>query len=107
MLAVILVTAIVLFLAAYRVYGSWIAGKLELDDQHSVPSEFLYDGTDYVPAKTPVLFGHHFSSIAGAGPIVGPILAALFFGWLPAVIWTSYARSRSPWSNAASRFCGT
>ncbi|MGW8266874.1 MAG: carbon starvation CstA family protein, partial [Longimicrobiales bacterium] len=87
MLAVILVTAIVLFLVAYRVYGSWIAGKLELDDQHSVPSEFLYDGTDYVPAKTPVLFGHHFSSIAGAGPIVGPILAALFFGWLPAVIW--------------------
>jgi carbon starvation protein len=47
----------------------------------------MYDGTDYVPAKTPVLFGHHFSSIAGAGPIVGPILAGLFFGWLPAVIW--------------------
>lgn len=87
MLAVILVTAIVLFLAAYRVYGSWIAGRLGLDDRHSVPSEFMFDGTDYVPAKTPVLFGHHFSSIAGAGPIVGPILAALFFGWLPAVIW--------------------
>ena len=87
MLAVILFTAIALFLVAYRVYGSWIAGKLELDDAHSVPSEYLYDGTDYVPAKTPVLFGHHFSSIAGAGPIVGPILAALFFGWLPAVIW--------------------
>jgi carbon starvation protein len=87
MLAVILVSAIVLFLVAYRVYGSWIAGWLGLDDRHSVPSEFMYDGTDYVPAKTPVLFGHHFSSIAGAGPIVGPILAALFFGWLPAVIW--------------------
>lgn len=87
MLAVILVTAIVLFLFAYRVYGSWIARKLGLDDNHAVPSEFMFDGTDYVPAKTPVLFGHHFSSIAGAGPIVGPILAALFFGWLPAVIW--------------------
>jgi carbon starvation protein len=87
MLAVILVTAIALFLVAYRVYGAWITRKLALDDQHSVPSEFMYDGTDYVPAKTPVLFGHHFSSIAGAGPIVGPILAALFFGWLPAVIW--------------------
>ena len=87
MLAVILVTAIALFVIAYRVYGSWIAGKLGLDDGHAVPSEFMFDGTDYVPAKTPVLFGHHFSSIAGAGPIVGPILAALFFGWLPAVIW--------------------
>ena len=72
---------------AYRIYGSWIARKLGLDDEHAVPSEFMYDGTDYVPAKTPVLFGHHFSSIAGAGPIVGPILAGLFFGWLPAVIW--------------------
>jgi carbon starvation protein len=87
MLAVILITAIVLFLTAYRVYGSWISGKLGLDDRHTVPSEFMFDGTDYVPARTPVLFGHHFSSIAGAGPIVGPILAALFFGWLPAVIW--------------------
>ena len=87
MLAVILVAAIALFLVAYRVYGSWIAGKLALDDRHAVPSEFMYDGTDYVPAKTPVLFGHHFSSIAGAGPIVGPILAGLFFGWLPAVLW--------------------
>ena len=87
MLAVILITAIVLFLTAYRVYGFWISGKLGLDDRHRVPSEFMFDGTDYVPARTPVLFGHHFSSIAGAGPIVGPILAALFFGWLPAVIW--------------------
>jgi carbon starvation protein len=46
-----------------------------------------YDGTDFVPSATPVLFGHHFSSIAGAGPIVGPILAGLFFGWVPAVLW--------------------
>jgi carbon starvation protein len=87
MLAFILITAIVLFLLAYRLYGSWIAGKLGLSDEHAVPSEFMYDGTDYVPAKTPVLFGHHFSSIAGAGPIVGPILAGLFFGWLPTVLW--------------------
>jgi carbon starvation protein len=87
MLAVLLVSAIVLFFLAYRIYGSWITRKLSLDDQHAVPSEFMYDGTDYVPAKTPVLFGHHFSSIAGAGPIVGPILAGLFFGWLPAVVW--------------------
>ena len=87
MLAVLLVTAIILFVLAYRIYGSWIARRLGLNDEHSVPSEFMFDGTDYVPAKTPVLFGHHFSSIAGAGPIVGPILAGLFFGWLPVVIW--------------------
>ena len=87
MLAVLLITAIVLFLLAYHFYGGWIAEKLGLSDDHAVPSEFMYDGTDYVPAKTPVLFGHHFSSIAGAGPIVGPILAGLFFGWLPVVIW--------------------
>ncbi len=87
MLAVLLVSAIVLFLLAYRIYGAWIGRRLGLSDEHAVPSEFMYDGTDYVPAKTPVLFGHHFSSIAGAGPIVGPILAGLFFGWLPAVLW--------------------
>jgi carbon starvation protein len=87
MLAVLLLSAIALFVAAYRFYGSWIAGRLEVDDGHAVPSEFMYDGTDYVPARTPVLFGHHFSSIAGAGPIVGPILAGLFFGWLPVVLW--------------------
>jgi gamma-glutamyltranspeptidase / glutathione hydrolase len=87
MLAVLLLSAMVLFLVAYRFYGAWIARKLRVDDAHAVPSEFMYDGTDYVPAKTPVLFGHHFSSIAGAGPIVGPILAGLFFGWLPVVVW--------------------
>jgi carbon starvation protein len=87
MLAVLLTTAVVLFFLAYRIYGSWIAKKLGLNDDHAVPSEYMYDGADYVPARTPVLFGHHFSSIAGAGPIVGPILAGLFFGWLPAVIW--------------------
>ena len=87
MLAVLLVVASVLFVLAYRFYGTWISRKLNLNDEHAVPSEFMYDGTDYVPARTPVLFGHHFSSIAGAGPIVGPILAGLFFGWLPAVIW--------------------
>ncbi|NNM04137.1 MAG: carbon starvation protein A, partial [Gemmatimonadetes bacterium] len=62
MLAVLLVSAIVLFVLAYRIYGSWIARKLNLNDDYAVPSEVMYDGTDYVPAKTPVLFGHHFSS---------------------------------------------
>lgn len=88
MLAVILLIAsIAAFAVAYRFYGRWISRRLELDDRRVVPAEHMYDGVDYTPAKTPVLFGHHFSSIAGAGPIVGPILAGLFFGWLPAVLW--------------------
>jgi carbon starvation protein len=85
--ALLLLASIVLFSLAYRVYGSWISRQFGLDDTHRVPSATQYDGTDFVPAAAPVLFGHHFSSIAGAGPIVGPILAGLFFGWAPAVIW--------------------
>jgi carbon starvation protein len=87
MLAFLLIASITAFAVAYRVYGGWMSRRLGLDDRRSVPSEAQYDGIDYVPAKTPVLLGHHFSSIAGAGPIVGPILAGLFFGWLPAVLW--------------------
>lgn len=87
MIALLLMTAIVAFALAYRLYGGFVARRLELSDRHAVPSETLYDGTDYVPARTAILFGHHFSSIAGAGPIVGPILAAMFFGWAPALAW--------------------
>ena len=87
MIALLLIAAIASFALAYRLYGGFVARRLEVSDRHAVPSETLYDGTDYVPARTAILFGHHFSSIAGAGPIVGPILAAMFFGWLPALIW--------------------
>jgi len=87
MLAAILLTVIVLFWIAFRLYGGWMSRVYGLNDRHLVPSEDLYDGVDYVPTKTPVLLGHHFSSIAGAGPIVGPILAGLFFGWIPALLW--------------------
>ncbi len=87
MLATILGIAAILFALAYRFYGKWVAARFQLSDEHMVPSEVQYDGADFVPAKAPVLFGHHFSSIAGAGPIVGPILAGLFFGWVPALLW--------------------
>jgi carbon starvation protein len=87
MLAGILLAVIVVFIVAYRVYGNWMSRVFGLNDSHLVPSEGQYDGVDYVPTRTPVLLGHHFSSIAGAGPIVGPILAGLFFGWVPALIW--------------------
>lgn len=87
MIAILLLGSIALFVIAYRVYGAWISRQFELNDRNAVPSETMYDGTDYVPAKTAVLFGHHFSSIAGAGPVIGPILAGLFFGWVPALLW--------------------
>ncbi len=87
MLAFILLTVIAIFAVAYRVYGGWMSRVFGLNDRHLVPAEERYDGVDHVPTKTQVLLGHHFSSIAGAGPIVGPILAGLFFGWLPALIW--------------------
>lgn len=78
----------VLFLGAgYFLYGKKIERELVADPEKKMPSVEVNDGMDYVPTPTPVLFGHHFSSIAGAGPIVGPILAAAAFGWLPALLW--------------------
>lgn len=86
-------TALIFFLgcivlaAGYVVYGHLLSKWLGIDNERRTPAHVFTDGVDYVPAHTPVLFGHHFSSIAGAGPIVGPILAALWFGWLPALLW--------------------
>ncbi|WP_134702604.1 carbon starvation protein A [Ammoniphilus sp. YIM 78166] len=76
----------VIFLIAYFTYGRFIERKLMIDPNRETPANTMYDGVDYVPAKKPVLLGHHFATIAGGGPIVGPITAALF-GWIPAVIW--------------------
>ncbi len=86
MLGLILI-AIVLFVLAYRFYGSFLDRTFGINPKRKTPAHTEYDGTDYMPAKTAVLMGHHFSSIAGAGPIVGPIIAVAFFGWLPAVLW--------------------
>jgi carbon starvation protein len=71
----------------YRIYGAFLSRRFDLNDANPVPSETMRDGIDYVPTRAPVLFGHHFSSIAGAGPVVGPIIAGLAFGWLPAILW--------------------
>jgi carbon starvation protein len=81
----LLISAIVLF-AAYRFYGNFVYRKFGLDDTKKAPSHLLRDGIDYEPSKPIVVLGHHFASIAGAGPIVGPIIAVTF-GWIPAVIW--------------------
>lgn len=72
----------------YKIYGSHIEKKvINPDDSSPTPAHALYDGVDYHPAKTSLLFGHHFSSIAGAGPIIGPLLGVLYFGWLGAILW--------------------
>lgn len=75
------------FLAAYVVYGRMLARWLDLSASRPTPATTINDGVDYVPAKAPFLLGQHFSAIAAAGPIVGPILGALWFGWLPALLW--------------------
>ena len=83
----IVVTGLVILIAGYFVYGRLLERWLGLDPERPTPAHVLGDRIDYVPAKPAVLLGHHFSSIAGAGPIVGPIIAAAAFGWLPAMVW--------------------
>lgn len=83
---VILIIGIVLLLLGYIFYGKWLSVQWGVDPNRPTPAHTQTDGLDYVPAKAPVLLGHHFSSIAGAGPINGPILAAIF-GWLPVFLW--------------------
>ncbi len=87
MLIFLLFAATVLFLSAYVVYGRFLVKRYELDDNRPTPSHTDYDGVDRVPAHKAVLLGHHFSSIAGAAPVVGPIIAALAFGWVPVLLW--------------------
>lgn len=83
---VLIILAIVIFVVAYLTYGRYLAKTWGIDPTRKTPAYEFEDGVDYVPAKTPVLMGHHFSSIAGAGPINGPIQAALF-GWVPCFLW--------------------
>ncbi len=83
---VLLAGTIVYFAFAYFFYGKFLNRTFGVDKNRICPSKALEDGTDYVPTNSMVLFGHHFASIAGAGPIVGPILAAKY-GWLPAMMW--------------------
>lgn len=77
---------VLIFIVAYITYGSWLARLWGVDPSKETPAHTLDDGADYVPAKAPVLLGHHFSSIAGPGAIYGPIQAAIF-GWVPVLLW--------------------
>ncbi len=82
----ILVIGLVLLALGYVFYGSYLAKQWGVDPNKETPAHTSYDGTDFVPANPAVLMGHHFSSIAGAGPINGPIQAAVF-GWVPVFLW--------------------
>ena len=83
---VIMIIAIVVLVAGYIFYGKWLAKKWGVDPQKKTPAYELQDGVDYVPTDKQVVFGHQFASIAGAGPINGPIQAAVF-GWVPVLLW--------------------
>lgn len=83
---ILVLSVIIIFIIAYATYGSYLCKTWGIDPKKQTPAHTREDGVDYCPAKAPVLLGHHFASIAGAGPIVGPIQAAVF-GWLPVMLW--------------------
>jgi len=87
MIAGILIIGFLALAAGYFFYGRFLEKQFDIDPSRATPAVYMKDGIDYVPTKAPVLFGHHFSSIAGAGPIIGPITAAAAFGWLPPLLW--------------------
>lgn len=81
--------ALLLYILAYKFYGGFITKRLNVNNSKETPAHTMTDGVDYCPAKAPVLLGHHFASIAGAGPIVGPVIAA-GFGWVPVYLWVVF-----------------
>lgn len=83
---IVLLGGLIVLIVGYICYGGWLAKQWGVDPKRPTPAQELEDGVDYVPSKPYVLLGHHFSSIAGAGPINGPIQAAVF-GWVPVLLW--------------------
>ncbi|MBA7605996.1 MAG: carbon starvation protein A [Calditrichaeota bacterium] len=82
----LIIVSIIVLAVGYIFYGRNLARRYDLDPERATPANTKRDGVDYVPARAPVLFGHHFASIAGAAPILGPIYAAVF-GWVPILLW--------------------
>ena len=84
---VLVVATLVTFSVGYLGYSRYLARFVDLDDDRETPAHKYRDGQEYVPSKKPVLLGHHYSSIAGGAPIVGPITAGVVWGWVPAFLW--------------------
>lgn len=87
MLTALAIVFLIWLVFGYFSYGKWIARQFRLDDARETPANAVNDGQDFVPTKPFYLFGQHFSAIAAAGPIAGPILACQAFGWLPCLLW--------------------
>lgn len=87
MISFIIVIALICFGLAYKYYGRWLNQYFLTDKDEEMPSIYLRDDMDYFPAPFGMLFAHHFSSIAGAGAIIGPVVAGAMFGWVPALLW--------------------
>ena len=85
----IVVAVLGTFTVGYMGYSRYLSRFVDLDDSRETPAHKYEDGQEYVPAKKPVLLGHHFSSIAGGAPIVGPITAGAIWGWVPALLWVA------------------
>ena len=83
----LVIASLVTFSVGYLAYSRYLAQFVGLDDSRQTPAHEFEDGQEYVPTKKPVLLGHHYSSIAGGAPIVGPITAGVLWGWLPALAW--------------------
>ncbi len=85
----ILILVLIWMFFGYRFYSKYLEKQVNPNDKIKTPATIYKDNIDYSPAKKPFLMGHHFASIAGAGPIIGPVLAVSYFGWLPVVLWIS------------------
>jgi len=90
MLAALAIVFLIWLVFGYFAYGRWIANQFKLDDSRETPANTKNDGKDFVPTRPFYLFGQHFSAIAAAGPIAGPIIACQAFGWLPCLLWIAF-----------------
>ncbi len=87
---ILVIITFIAYILAYRIYGRYLANKLfRLNSNNRMPSHLFSDGIDFVPTKKHIVFGHHFTTIAGLGPIVGPAIG-IIWGWLPAFIWVFF-----------------
>ena len=91
--------SITALLVGYIAYGQFIGRKLlGMDPSRTTPAHEMEDGRDYVPTRPSILFGHHFASIAGLGPILGPAIAVIW-GWLPGVLWVVFVTMGTRWGS--------